>query len=68
MNLIIFLLLFLISKTYSAEETTNYEYYTKGGIKSGLKADNSHFTLNERNITIICTTFEFHINTGAIDF
>jgi hypothetical protein len=59
MNLIIFLSLFLISKTYSAEETTNYEYYTKGGIKSGLKADNSHFTLNEKNITIISGSLHY---------
>ncbi|KAJ8930103.1 hypothetical protein NQ314_017131 [Rhamnusium bicolor] len=31
---------------------TNYEYYTSGGIKSGLSADQPYFTLNDRNISI----------------
>ncbi|KAH1005396.1 hypothetical protein HUJ04_006394 [Dendroctonus ponderosae] len=31
---------------------TLYEYYTSGGIQSGLNADQNYFTLNERNITL----------------
>ncbi|KAJ8985598.1 hypothetical protein NQ317_015090 [Molorchus minor] len=31
---------------------TNYEYYTSGGIKSGLSADQPYFTLNDRNVSI----------------
>lgn len=31
---------------------TLYEYYTCGGITSGLSASNSYFTLNNRNISI----------------
>lgn len=31
---------------------TLYEYYTNGGINSGLNADNSQFTLNDRNISL----------------
>lgn len=31
---------------------TNYEYYTTGGIQSGLSADKPYFTLNDRNISI----------------
>lgn len=29
-----------------------YEYYTSGGISSGLSANQSYFTLNNRNITL----------------
>ncbi|XP_019876813.1 beta-galactosidase-1-like protein 3 [Aethina tumida] len=31
---------------------TSYEYYTEGGIQSGLSADKPYFTLNNRNISI----------------
>ncbi|KAL1506621.1 hypothetical protein ABEB36_005948 [Hypothenemus hampei] len=31
---------------------TLYEYYTSGGIQSGLNADQKFFTLNEKNITL----------------
>lgn len=31
---------------------TLYEYYTTGGITAGLSADQSYFTLNNRNITL----------------
>ncbi|KAJ8930104.1 hypothetical protein NQ314_017132 [Rhamnusium bicolor] len=31
---------------------TSYEYYTSGGINSGLSADQTYFTLNDRNISI----------------
>ncbi|XP_044259368.1 beta-galactosidase-1-like protein 2 [Tribolium madens] len=29
-----------------------YEYYTSGGIKTGLSANQSYFTLNNRNVTL----------------
>lgn len=31
---------------------TLYEYYTQGGVTAGLSADQSYFTLNNKNITI----------------
>lgn len=31
---------------------TNYEYYTGGGIKQGLNADQTYFTLNDRLVRI----------------
>lgn len=31
---------------------TLYEYYTGGGIQVGLNANNSYFTLNDKNISI----------------
>ena len=47
------LLTFTIFLTNSfGADPTNYEYYTKGGIKTGLKADSVDFTLNERKITL----------------
>ncbi|XP_066253771.1 beta-galactosidase-1-like protein 2 [Euwallacea similis] len=36
----------------SSSLPTLYQYYTDGGIKSGLNADKSYFTLNGRNITL----------------
>lgn len=31
---------------------TNYEYYTSGGVKSGLSVDQPYFTLNDKNISL----------------
>lgn len=31
---------------------TNYEYYTSGGIKTGLSVAKPYFTLNDRNVSI----------------
>lgn len=31
---------------------TLYEYYTAGGIKSGLNTDKPYFTLNDKNISV----------------
>lgn len=38
---------------------TLYEHYTDGGIHSGLSADNQHFTLNEKNITLYSGAFHY---------
>jgi len=56
---VIIITLSLLTSSYSAEETTNYEYYTSGGIKSGLSADNDRFTLNGKNITIISGSLHY---------
>ncbi|XP_063931739.1 beta-galactosidase-1-like protein 2 [Zophobas morio] len=36
----------------NASLPTSYEYYTGGGITSGLSANQSYFTLNNQNITL----------------
>lgn len=38
---------------------TLYEYYTEGGIKTGLSDKQSYFTLNDRNITIYSGSFQY---------
>ncbi|KAF5283076.1 hypothetical protein FQR65_LT14093 [Abscondita terminalis] len=38
--------------TTSAQLPTLYQYYTAGGINSGLSASQEYFTLNNRNISI----------------
>ncbi len=53
------LILILLSFAYSAELPTLYEYYTSGGIKSGLKAEGNHFTLNGKEITIFSGSFHY---------
>jgi hypothetical protein len=45
-------LLSLITIGFSADLPTLYEYYTEGGIKSGLSVDQPYFTLNGKNISI----------------
>jgi beta-galactosidase len=52
-------LLLLICFAFSAELPTLYEHYTSGGIKSGLKAEGSHFTLNGKEITIFGGEFHY---------
>ncbi|XP_060526563.1 beta-galactosidase-1-like protein 3 [Cylas formicarius] len=42
----------LLASGNSSVLPTLYEYYTAGGITSGLSADKSYFTLNEKNITL----------------
>jgi hypothetical protein len=50
----IFLLFIVIFINYfNCVEQTLYEYYTSGGIKSGLKVDSEHFTLNGKEFTIL---------------
>ncbi|CAH1374167.1 unnamed protein product [Tenebrio molitor] len=45
-------LLSLITLAASDDLPTLYEYYTEGGIKSGLSVDQPYFTLNGKNISI----------------
>ncbi|CAG2180720.1 unnamed protein product, partial [Oppiella nova] len=40
-------------------EQTNYEYYTSGGIKSGLRADSVDFTLNGKKITLFSGSLHY---------
>ena len=59
MNVIIpILLLSLLGQALSADPT-NYEYYTEGGIKSGLRADSEHFTLNGREIRLLSGSLHY---------
>jgi hypothetical protein len=53
----IFLVIF-INYSICAEQTL-YEYYTSGGIKSGLKADSEHFTLNGKEIRIFSGSLHY---------
>src|SRR6266487_4354684 len=39
--------------TKGAEPPTLYEYYTEGGIKSGLKGNSETFSLNNKPFTIL---------------
>ena len=51
---IIFLLIVInISLSVSDELPTVYEYYTKGGIKSGLQAEGDNFKLNGKDLRIL---------------
>ncbi len=52
------LVLILITKGFGADPT-NYEYYTSGGIKSGLTADSPHFTLNGKQITLLSGSLHY---------
>ncbi|XP_054166384.1 beta-galactosidase-1-like protein 2 [Oppia nitens] len=38
---------------------TNYEYYTSGGIKSGLRADSVDFTLNGKKIALFSGSLHY---------
>src|SRR5882724_692742 len=40
-------------------DPTLYEYYTSGGIKSGLKADSNDFVLNGKKLTILSGTLHY---------
>ncbi|CAG2110712.1 unnamed protein product [Medioppia subpectinata] len=55
----LFLVLISVNYSLSSELQTLYDYYTNGGIKSGLKGDNSHFTLNGKEITIFSGSFHY---------
>ena len=48
----------LITNSFCADPT-NYEYYTSGGIKSGLKADSVDFTLNGKQITLLSGSLHY---------
>jgi hypothetical protein len=59
MILKIIFVVILSSVAFSAELPTLYEHYTSGGIKSGLKAEGNHFTLNGKEITIFSGSFHY---------
>mgnify|MGYP005804473869 CR=1 FL=1 len=55
MRLLICLLAILVASltgTQAAQDPTLYQYYTSGGIHSGLKADSDQFTLNGKHFVI----------------
>lgn len=43
----------------AAEDPTLYQHYTSGGIKAGLNASTSAFTLNEKSFTIFGGSFHY---------
>lgn len=43
----------------AAEDPTLYEHYTSGGIKTGLNASTSVFTLNKKHFTIFGGSFHY---------
>ena len=45
--------------SYGSGLQTNYEYYTSGGIKSGLRADSTDFTLNGKKITLFSGSLHY---------
>ncbi len=45
--------------SHSAELPTNYEYYTSGGIKTGLIAEGNYFTLNGKEIRILSGSLHY---------
>jgi hypothetical protein len=55
--LYIFLVIFINYSIYA--EQTLYEYYTSGGIKSGLKTGSDYFTLNGKEITIFSGSLHY---------
>jgi hypothetical protein len=65
----VYLLFLFFYCSHSQELTTNYEYYTSGGIKTGLIAEGKYLTLNGKEIRILsgfCITFEYRNSTGKI--
>ncbi len=56
---LLFLFLAIFINYSNCAEQTNYEYYTSGGIKSGLKADSEHFTLNGKEIRILSGSLHY---------
>ena len=50
-------IIILFNVCNSQELPTNYEYYTSGGIKSGLVANGDKFHLNGKEITIFSGSF-----------
>jgi hypothetical protein len=53
------LTLILFDLVKSEELQTLYEYYSEGGIKSGLKADNNQFALNGKELTILSGSMHY---------
>ena len=42
-----------------ADDPMNYELYTKGGIKEGLKAEGDDFTLNGQKIRLLSGSLHY---------
>ncbi|CAG2110045.1 unnamed protein product, partial [Medioppia subpectinata] len=61
MKLCLALIVVCICGTICAQSAlqTNYEYYTAGGIKSGLKADTQDFVLNGKKISLISGSLHY---------
>ena len=60
MKQILLLLIISIFITFSKTKSlTLYEYYTNGGIISGLRAEGDNFELNGRPITILSGSFHY---------
>lgn len=50
--MLLFCVVVLANMALTASLPTLYDYYTAGGITTGLSANQSYFTLNDKNITI----------------
>ncbi|CAH1154971.1 unnamed protein product [Phaedon cochleariae] len=55
----IIMLLFIVDKYAYQDLPTLYEYYTEGGIESGLSDNKTYFTLNSKNITILSGSLHY---------
>ncbi|XP_054162502.1 beta-galactosidase-1-like protein 2 [Oppia nitens] len=58
----LYILLSIVSlaiQCYCNDQQTNYQYYTSGGIKTGLKADSPQFTLNGKPITLFSGSLHY---------
>ena len=59
MKLLSTLIVFVLVVYSLCADPTNYEYYTQGGIKEGLKAEGDYFTLNGRQITLLSGSLHY---------
>ena len=59
LSLVLCVVLVSFSVYSNGAEQTNYEYYTSGGIKSGLRADSVDFTLNGKKITLFSGSLHY---------
>ncbi|CAG2178587.1 unnamed protein product, partial [Oppiella nova] len=59
LSLVLCVVLVAFSVCSNGAEQTNYEYYTSGGIKSGLRADSVDFTLNGKKITLFSGSLHY---------
>ncbi len=58
LNILVLFSIYLVESGFGAEQTL-YQYYTSGGIKSGLKADSEHFLLNGKPFTILSGSLHY---------
>jgi len=59
LKFLIIVLTYLTCLVNCEELPTLYQYYSNGGIKSGLKADGNQFTLNGKEITILSGSMHY---------